>query len=91
MAAAAADERSLLRSTVTRVEAVRRAVGDEIDLMLAGMLTEELAAEFETSKDLDFSFGWQGLARLRANAFLQRQSSALSVRLIQLILAFRGE
>jgi twitching motility protein PilT len=55
---------------------------DEIDLMLAGMLTEELAAEFETSKDLDFSFGWQGLARLRANAFLQRQSSALSVRLI---------
>jgi twitching motility protein PilT len=55
---------------------------DEIDLMLAGMLTDELAAEFETSKDLDFSFGWQGLARLRANAFLQRQSSALSVRLI---------
>ncbi len=33
-AAAAADERSLLRSTVTRVETVRRAVGDEVDLML---------------------------------------------------------
>jgi galactonate dehydratase len=33
-AAAAADERALLRSTVARVEAVRRAVGDEVDLML---------------------------------------------------------
>ena len=33
-AASAADERALLRSTVARVEAVRRAVGDEVDLML---------------------------------------------------------
>ena len=33
-AAAAADERALLRSTVARVEAVRRAVGDDVDLML---------------------------------------------------------
>src|SRR5579859_2442154 len=33
-AAAAADERSLLRATVARVEALRRAVGEEIDLML---------------------------------------------------------
>jgi galactonate dehydratase len=33
-AAAAADERALLRSTVARVEAVRRAVGDQVDLML---------------------------------------------------------
>jgi galactonate dehydratase len=33
-AAAAADERALLRATVARVEAVRRAVGDEVDLML---------------------------------------------------------
>ncbi len=33
-AAAAADERSLLRATVARIEAVRRAVGEEIDLML---------------------------------------------------------
>jgi twitching motility protein PilT len=54
----------------------------QIDTMLAGMLTEELATQFETNKELDFSFGWQGLARLRANAFLQRQSTALSVRLI---------
>jgi galactonate dehydratase len=33
-AAATADERALLRSTVARVEAVRRAVGDDVDLML---------------------------------------------------------
>jgi galactonate dehydratase len=33
-AAAAADERALLRNTVARVEAVRHAVGDEVDLML---------------------------------------------------------
>jgi twitching motility protein PilT len=55
---------------------------DQIDSILTGMLTDELAAEFEANKELDFSFGWQGLARLRANAFLQRQSSALAVRLI---------
>jgi twitching motility protein PilT len=55
---------------------------DQIDSILTEMLTDELAAEFEANKELDFSFGWQGLARLRANAFLQRQSSALAVRLI---------
>ena len=33
-AASAADRRSLLRATVARVDAVRRAVGEEIDLML---------------------------------------------------------
>jgi galactonate dehydratase len=33
-AAVAADERALLRTTVARVEAVRRAVGEEVDLML---------------------------------------------------------
>jgi len=33
-AASVADERALLRLTVARVEAVRRAVGDEVDLML---------------------------------------------------------
>ena len=55
---------------------------DEIDLLLTGMLTDELAAKFAAERELDFSFGWRGLARLRANAFLQRQSIAIAVRLI---------
>jgi twitching motility protein PilT len=55
---------------------------EQITSVLDGMLTQELADRFEANKELDFSFGWKSRARLRANAFLQRQSPALAVRLI---------
>ena len=47
-----------------------------------GVMTESQWQEFERCKELDFSFMIEGLGRFRANAFLQRRSVALSIRVI---------
>ncbi len=50
------------------------------------VLTEEQRQRFEKIHDLDFSFGIEGLARFRANLFLQRSSTAAVFRLIPLVI-----
>jgi twitching motility protein PilT len=45
-------------------------------------LTDEQKKTFETSNELDFSFGVKGLARFRGNAFVQRGVVTLVVRMI---------
>ena len=45
----------------------------EISKQIAySVLTEEQQKRFENEKELDFSFGVQGLSRFRANVFQQR-------------------
>jgi twitching motility protein PilT len=61
-------------------EAVLDADGTE-ELVLA-MMDEELVKKFETAKQLDFSFSYRDLARVRANVFRQRGSVALALRVI---------
>jgi twitching motility protein PilT len=50
--------------------------------LLRGMLTEGQRKDFETSREIDFSFGWQDRARFRVNGFQQRGSVAIALRLI---------
>jgi twitching motility protein PilT len=50
--------------------------------ILRGMLTEGQRKDFETSREIDFSFGWQDRARFRVNGFRQRGSVAIALRLI---------
>jgi twitching motility protein PilT len=63
-------------------------VGDEvldsaaIALTVEAMLTPEQRVGFREDKDIDFAFSWKGLGRLRANAFMQRGSVALELRMI---------
>ncbi len=53
------------------------------------ILTEEQKISFERDSELDFSFGVKGLARFRANMFLQRGAVAAAIRTIPLkILSF---
>jgi twitching motility protein PilT len=47
-----------------------------------GVLAGELWDTFVAERELDFSFNWEGNARFRANAYHQRGSVALSLRLI---------
>src|SRR5262249_15495611 len=47
-----------------------------------GVLAGELWDAFVDERELDFSFNWDGQARFRANAYHQRGSVALSLRLI---------
>lgn len=52
--------------------------------LASSVLTEEQRQRFEKMHDIDFSFGIDGLARFRANLFLQRSSTAAVFRLIPL-------
>src|SRR5438128_1555774 len=51
---------------------------DLVDTLLGG----DLAARLETEREVDFSFAWGTNARFRANAFHQRGTVALALRLI---------
>ena len=55
---------------------------EEVERMVLGILSEDMAARFQADKEIDFSFNWRSLARFRANAFFQRGSCGLAVRAI---------
>jgi twitching motility protein PilT len=55
---------------------------EEIEQMAREMLSPERWARFQSEGDLDFSFNWKGQARFRINAFKQRGSIGLALRLI---------
>ncbi len=46
------------------------------------VLTEEQQKRFENDKELDFSFGVQGLSRFRANVYQQRGVTSMAIRQI---------
>ncbi|MFA5890351.1 MAG: type IV pilus twitching motility protein PilT [Actinomycetota bacterium] len=55
---------------------------EDTEALILSTLTRELGAAFQRAKEVDFSFNWRGVARFRANAFRQRGSAALALRLI---------
>ena len=58
-------------------------VTPEISKQIAySVLTEEQQKRFENDKELDFSFGVQGLSRFRANIFQQRGVTSVAIRQI---------
>ncbi len=74
---------------MVRIDGQLRPIGGEVDLtpehmdqilvtMLSGRLTQRLAED----REVDFSFGWGPDARFRGNAFHQRGSAGLALRLI---------
>ena len=55
----------------------------EVTAQLAySVLSDEQRKKFETSRELDFSFGIKGLSRFRANVFLQRGVVSMAIRQI---------
>jgi twitching motility protein PilT len=71
-----------------RVDGVMRktshpVITPEVSKQIAySVLTEEQQKRFENQKELDFSFGVQGLSRFRANVFQQRGVTSLAIRQI---------
>ena len=55
---------------------------DQIEEMAREVVSPERWARFQAEGDLDFSFNWKGRARFRINAFKQRGSVGLALRLI---------
>lgn len=54
----------------------------DTETMIMGLLGGDLGAKFEHEKQIDFSFGWDDKARIRGNAFRQRGTLALALRII---------
>jgi twitching motility protein PilT len=56
--------------------------GEETRRLAYSILNEEQKKRFENEKELDFSFGVQGISRFRANVFLQRGVTSMAIRQI---------
>jgi twitching motility protein PilT len=56
--------------------------GEEIEQILNELLDPSLRAQFDADRDIDFSFSWEGLARIRGNAYRQKSDVALALRII---------
>ncbi|HZQ27728.1 MAG TPA: type IV pilus twitching motility protein PilT [Acidimicrobiales bacterium] len=54
----------------------------DVERLVTGTLSKAAAAELKARREVDFSFNWQEKARFRGNAFHQRTSVALALRLI---------
>ncbi len=65
----------------------------EITAQLAySVLSDEQRKKFETTRELDFSFGIKGLSRFRANVYLQRGVVSMAIRQIPYeIMAFESQ
>jgi twitching motility protein PilT len=57
---------------------------NDVDALLADLLNEEQAATWQTQHEFDFAFSWKETARVRGNAYSQRGSTALALRIIPL-------
>jgi twitching motility protein PilT len=65
-----------------RLEGAESLRPEDIERLMAAILTGTQAEEYARSKEIDFSFNWERNARFRANAFHQRGSMGLALRLI---------
>ncbi|MGH9188946.1 MAG: type IV pilus twitching motility protein PilT [Acidimicrobiales bacterium] len=64
------------------VEGEEKLDPETAEKLILSVLGDRLTQRFIRDKEVDFSFSWGGRARIRANAFLQRGTPALALRLI---------
>jgi twitching motility protein PilT len=55
---------------------------EEAESVLRALTTDEQRSRFEAGEEVDFSFTWRGVARLRGNVFRTRGEIGLSLRLV---------
>ncbi len=56
----------------------------DTDHLITGLLGPHLSDQFRVHKQVDFAFSWREHARLRGNAYRQKGTSALALRMIPL-------
>jgi twitching motility protein PilT len=64
------------------VHGARPLTADDTEAMVAELLSPAQSAAFAAQQDYDFSFGWRDQARIRGNVFVQRDQTALALRMI---------
>ena len=63
----------------------------QVDQIIHDQLGEVLGRRFDQEREVDFSFSWHDQARLRGNAFHQRGSSALALRIVPMQIPSMGD
>jgi twitching motility protein PilT len=71
-----------VNGNMSRLEDVPPLTAERIEEIILGLVNEELGARYKDDHDVDFSFGWEDLARFRGNGFRQRNNPALALRMI---------
>ncbi len=56
--------------------------GEEIEVISRNQIKDQYGDRLHVGREVDFSFSWRNLARIRANAFYQRGHCSLSLRRI---------
>jgi len=54
----------------------------DVEKLVAGVLGKDLNEKFHRDRQVDFAFSWANKARVRGNAFRQKGSAALALRVI---------
>ncbi|HUY62970.1 MAG TPA: PilT/PilU family type 4a pilus ATPase [Acidimicrobiales bacterium] len=74
---------------LVRIDGAMRAVEgaapltpSSVERIVKAVLGDALVTRYEQEREVDFAFAWQDRARLRGNAFHQRETCALSLRMI---------
>src|SRR4051812_34781232 len=67
---------------LTPVPGASRLTADDTERIVHELAGSDLTERLLQEREIDFSFGWVDRARLRANAFHQRGSLSLSLRII---------
>ncbi|HZU81052.1 MAG TPA: ATPase, T2SS/T4P/T4SS family, partial [Acidimicrobiales bacterium] len=53
-----------------------------VERIVTAVIGDGLVPQFEAEREVDFAFAWRDLARLRGNAYHQRDTCAMSLRLV---------
>ena len=56
--------------------------GDDVERIVHDVMGEDMVPKFIQDREVDFAFSWQNQARLRCNAYHQRETCALALRVI---------
>ena len=68
--------------TLTPVSEVKRLTGEDTARIAFSIMTETQKEYFQANRDIDFSYSVSGLGRFRVNAFFQRGTVGLVLRII---------
>ena len=71
-----------LSGVIKPIEKQKTLMSTDVEKLLFSLLTEQQVERFKKEKELDMSFGIEGLSRFRLNAYYQRGSVGVAIRLI---------
>jgi twitching motility protein PilT len=71
-----------LDGSLVSIQGASELTPDEVSRVIRSVLLPVQLEAFTKNRDYDFAFSWQGRARMRGNAFNQRGSPALALRMI---------